>query len=99
MKKIYILFVAALCLLVPSCDKTGGGEGNQGGDDIPVVPPDDEDKPSASNTTLLSLLTEKILEYNLDASVPTNHVFICAHRANTSTASNSKLPRPSRLLR
>lgn len=97
MKKIYLLFIAALCLLVPSCDKGGkdnGGNGN-GNDEKPVVPPDDEDVPGASNTTLLNLLKLKIDDYGMDETVSTNHVFICAHRANTYEAYLNGIPENS----
>lgn len=82
MRKIFALLIAASLILVPSCNpqENGGGEGNKDKPEVPEVP---EDGPSAANTTLLTLLKEKIDEYNLDETVPLSHVFICAHRANT----------------
>lgn len=94
MKKLFAFLVVALCLFAPSCN-TQENEGGNNGKDNPTVPDVPEDTPSAANTTLLTLLKEKIAEYNQDATVPTSHVFICAHRANTYEAYLNSIPENS----
>ena len=93
MRKISLLFAAAALLLAMSCNPNENGGG--GGIDKPVVPEVPDDGPSAANTTLLNLLKDKIEEYGLDASKPTDHIFICAHRANTYEAYLNAIPENS----
>lgn len=95
MKRLLALFVVSLCLLVPSCGPQENGGGGNDTPDTPVVPEVPDDTPSAANTSLLALVKDKIAEYNQDASVPTNHVFICAHRANTYEAYLNSIPENS----
>ena len=95
MRKLLSLLVLGLCIaIVPSCDPKGEGEG-EGNQDKPVVPDLPDDGPSAANTTLLTLLKDKIEEYNSSATAPTNHIWICAHRANTYEAYLNSIPENS----
>ena len=61
------------------------------------IPDDDPDPGPAPDTypTLLSVLDGKIAEYKNDATVPLNHVFICAHRANTAYGKSNNIPENS----
>lgn len=95
MKKFFS--VLAICLLLPafSCNSGAGqADGPDTPSDKPVVPGID-DTPSASNTSLLALLKDKIDAYKQDATVPTDHVFICAHRANTYESYLNSIPENS----
>lgn len=94
-KLLYILVSALFVAFVPSCGKNQGPGEPQKVDPVTPVVPEDEEKPAAATTTLLTLLNEKIAEYGNDASVPTNHVFICAHRANTYEAYLNQIPENS----
>ena len=94
MRKLFITLAAFLLLLVPACKPQSNG-GGEGGQEKPVVPEVPDDGPSAANTTLLNLLKDKIEEYGLDASKPTDHIFICAHRANTYEAYLNAIPENS----
>lgn len=62
-------------------------------DPIPEDPDPDPD-PSAF-PTLISVLDKKIAEYNKSETIPTNHVFICAHRANTAYGIANEIPENS----
>lgn len=66
---------------------------------VPADPiPDDDPEPEPDPGTypsLLSVLDRKIAEYNRDATIPTNHIFICAHRANTAYAKAHDIPENS----
>ena len=66
---------------------------------VPSDPiPDDDPAPDPGPDTypsLLSVLDEKLAEYNRDETVPTNHIFICAHRANTAYGKSHDVPENS----
>lgn len=94
MKQFFTFLTSFLLLLSFSCSSSTTQDNGTSGNDTPEVP-DIDDTPSASNTTLLTLLKEKIEEYNLDAAVPTDHVFICAHRANTYESYLNSIPENS----
>ena len=86
-----LLLTALLFAAAPACDKQPKdfGEGGK------IVVPDDETHVDPSSTSLLDLLKLKIAEYHNDATVPTNHVFICAHRANTYSSTQKQIPENS----
>ena len=89
MKLFLKYFAAALLLLgaAAACEKNPGGGGT------PPVPRDFHVDPS--NTTLLELFQDQIDEYGLDATVPLKRVYICAHRANTWSSADKKIPENS----
>ena len=66
---------------------------------VPSDPiPDDDPSPDPGPDTypsLLSVLDDKIAEYNRDESIKTNHVYICAHRANTAYGKSHGIPENS----
>ena len=83
---IYFLLAGALLLTgtASSCEKRPNPDGPENGGRI-----------NPSTTTLLELCNMKIAEYGNDASIPTSHVFICAHRANTYSSSKKQIPENS----
>ena len=90
MRRLFYILLAMLPLLAgtaSSCDKQAGND-KKGA-------PTDENWVDPSSTTLLELIKTKISEYKNDASVPTNHVYICAHRANTYSSSKKHIPENS----
>ena len=89
MKKILMFFAAALLLLgaTSACDKQP-----EGGGDTPA-PKDFHVNPSS--TTLLELFQDQIDEYENDATAPASRVYICAHRANTWSSADKKIPENS----
>ena len=62
----------------------------------PVTPdPVDDGRVHPDQTTLLELFNNKIEEYGNDASVPTNHIYIVGHRANTYASTTGQIPNNS----
>ena len=80
MRRLFAFLTAAALMFAVSCNPQENGGGTN---KTPVVPDVPDDTPSAANTSLLTLLKDKINEYHLDETAATNHIFICAHRANT----------------
>ena len=62
-------------------------------DPIPEDP--DPDPDPSTYPSLISTLDRKIAEYNKDENIPTNHVYICAHRANTAYGIANEIPENS----
>ena len=66
---------------------------------VPEDPiPDDDPDPGpgpVTYPTLLSVLDKKIAEYANDENAPLNHVYICAHRANTAYGKSNDIPENS----
>lgn len=81
MKRTLCYFAAALLLLgaVAACGKGGGN----GGTPTPKPP---------QHKVLLDLLQEQAASYGKSASVPVEHVYICAHRAITVASVQKGLP-------
>ncbi len=86
-----ILLTALLFAAAPACER----HSKDSGEDDKINVPDDETHVDPSSTTLLDLFKLKIAEYRNDATIPTNHVFICAHRANTYSSSQKQIPENS----
>ena len=96
MRKALFCILAAGAFLFASCDKPGGDKPGPGpGPDVPPDVPELDDHVTPATSTLLDLLKEKLEEYKGDATVPTNHIFICAHRANTYDAYLNQIPENS----
>ena len=86
-RSLLYVFAAALLLGAASaCEKQPGGGGTQPIDDGRVHP---------ATQTLLELFEERIAEYGNDATVPLSRVYICAHRANTWSSADKKIPENS----
>ena len=87
--KRFLLFAAALLLIgaASACDKNGGK-------DNPTPSPVDDGRVHPGTTTLLELFQEKIDEYGKQ-EVPASRIYICAHRANTWSSADKKIPENS----
>ena len=89
MKYFRLLIISATLLFGAASACSDKGEG-------PVTPdPVDDGRVHPDQTTLLELLNNKIEEYGNDATVPTNHIYIVGHRANTYASTTGQIPNNS----
>ena len=88
-----LLIAAALLFWVaPACNKAEEGEGNK-----TVQPSDNKDdgRVHPGDTPLLELFNGRIALYGNDATVLTDHIFICGHRSNCYAVAQKKIPENS----
>lgn len=107
MNRIF-LFLLSGAFLLSACDKQQEPfsaafpvrhSSSASGSSVPADPlPDDDPDPDPGPDTypsLLSVLDKKIAEYANDENKPLNHVYICAHRANTAYGKANDVPENS----
>ena len=102
-----LLGLLAAGLLLTACEKQiepfsgsfpAHNSSSSSGSRVPSDPiPEDPDPGPTPGTfpSLLSVLDAKIAEYNKDENIPTNHVYICAHRSNTVYGITNEIPENS----
>ena len=97
MRRIIFLLIAAALLLgaAPACNKAGNEKDGEQSGTQPDTKPADDGRVHPGDVTLLDLFNGKIAEYQAEPDKPTDHVFICGHRANSFAASQKKIPENS----
>lgn len=97
MRRIIFLLIAAALLLgaAPACNKAGNEKDGEQNGTQPDTKPADDGRVHPGDVTLLDLFNGKIAEYQAEPDKPTDHVFICGHRANSFAASQKKIPENS----